>query len=70
MGDFDKNRFKSTNQSWETPDALFIRVNDIFNFTMDVCASAENKKCDLFYSEQDSCLEKQWKGVNWMNPPL
>lgn len=69
MGDFDANRFKSTNQSWETPDALWAQVNRVFLFTRDVCASAENAKCQAFWSEADSCLDKTWDGVNWMNPP-
>lgn len=69
MGDFDSNRFKSTNQSWETPDGLFVKINKQFNFTRDVCASKDNAKCDIYWSEQDSCLDKTWDGVNWMNPP-
>lgn len=69
MGNFDNNRFKSTNQSWETPDSLFSKINLEFQFTRDVCASLENTKCDIFWSETDSCLDKEWDGVNWMNPP-
>ena len=69
MGNFDKNRFQSTNQSWETPDELFQRIDSMFHFTRDVCASEENKKCPLFWSEEDSCLDKVWDGINWMNPP-
>lgn len=69
MGDFDNNKFKSTNQAWETPDSLFKELDDIYHFTCDVCASSENKKCELFYSEENSCLDKEWSGVNWMNPP-
>ncbi len=70
MGNFDKNRFKSTNQEWETPDDLFEKVDSIFHFTRDVCASAENTKCKEFWSIEDSCLDKEWDGVNWMNPPF
>src|ERR1035437_8411179 len=69
MGNFDKNRFQSTNQSWETPDELFQRIDSMFHFTRDVCASEENNKCPLFWSEEDSCLDKVWDGINWMNPP-
>ena len=70
MANFDENRFKSANQSWETPDNLFNKLNTEFNFTRDVCASFENKKCAQFWSEEDSCLDKEWDGVNWMNPPF
>ena len=69
MGKFDENRFQSANQSWETPDDLFARLHEEFQFTRDVCASAENAKCAAFWSESDSCLDKEWDGVNWMNPP-
>ena len=70
MANFDKNRFASKNQSFETPDELFHLVDDMFHFTTDVCASAENTKCSSFYSEENSCLDKEWSGVCWMNPPF
>lgn len=69
MGNFDSNRFQSTNQKWETPDDLFAKIDAKFHFTRDVCASADNTKCPKFWSESDSCLDKQWDGINWMNPP-
>lgn len=69
MGNFDSNRFKSNNQCWETPDSLFKNLNEEFNFTRDVCASDENFKCPLYWTEEESCLEKSWDGVCWMNPP-
>jgi len=69
MGNFDQNRFKSTNQTWETPDDLFTRLHKQFHFTCDVCASLDNTKCRKFYSEENSCLNKTWTGVCWMNPP-
>jgi len=69
MSNFDQNRFKSTNQEWETPDDLFEKINKEFNFTRDVCANQQNKKCQAFWSEENTCLDKKWDGVNWMNPP-
>ena len=69
MGNFDSNRFKSTNQEWETPDDLFAKINDEFHFTRDVCATAENTKCASYWTAENSCLDKTWDGVNWMNPP-
>lgn len=30
MGNFDNNRFKSTNQTWETPGSLFNKLNEEF----------------------------------------
>lgn len=69
MGNFDSNRFKTTKQNWETPDDLFFKIDSKFHFTRDVCASPDNTKCDVFWTESDSCLDKDWDGVNWMNPP-
>ena len=54
MGNFDSNRFKSTNQSWETPDDLFEKIDAKFLFTRDVCASSDNAKCENYWSESDS----------------
>lgn len=69
MAKFDSNRFNSENQSYETPDELFDKVNQEFKFTRDVCASLSNRKCEQFWSEENSCLDKEWDGINWMNPP-
>jgi len=69
VADF-KNKFKSTNQEWETPDDLFKKLDDVYHFTRDVCASKSNTKCQNFWSESDSCLDKTWDGINWMNPPF
>jgi phage N-6-adenine-methyltransferase len=69
VSDFGKNRFSSKKQDWETPDYLFKKIDAVFHFTRDVCASKKNTKCKKFWSEQDSCLDKQWGGINWMNPP-
>ena len=70
MSNFDGNRFNSELQEYETPDELFSRLDSIFGFTRDVCASEENKKCEQYWSKFDSCLEKEWDGTNWMNPPF
>ena len=70
MGEFDNNRFKSVKQDYETPDNLFEKLDKEFNFTRDVCASAENTKVKVFFSENNSCLDKEWDGINWMNPPF
>jgi len=42
-------------------------VDNEYAFELDVCATAENKKCKKYYSEGG--LEKEWKGRCWMNPP-
>ena len=69
MADFDNNRFASKKQEYETPKKLFDKLNEEFNFTIDVCADTHNKKVENFYSEEDNALTKDWNGVCWMNPP-
>lgn len=70
MGNFDKNRFKSTNQAWETPDSIYTPLNEEFNFTLDVAASAVNTKCQKYFDEDNDGLSKSWQGeICWMNPP-
>ena len=69
MGIFDKNKFESKNQTWETPDDLFDKIKQEFRFTRDVCADSRNTKCKKYWTEKDDCLNKKWSGTNWMNPP-
>lgn len=54
---------------WATPQYLFDALHQVFNFTLDVCAVAENAKCEAFYSPEDDGLKQAWAGVCWMNPP-
>ena len=54
---------------WATPQDFFEKLDRVFNFTLDVCALAENAKCEKFYSPADNGLMQEWKGVCWMNPP-
>lgn len=54
----------------ETPLELFKPVDDLFHFTLDVCATAENAKCEKFYTIEDNGLTSPWAGnVCWCNPP-
>lgn len=36
---------------WQTPQWLFDELNDEFNFDIDLCATKENSKCDLYCSD-------------------
>jgi phage N-6-adenine-methyltransferase len=61
--------FSSQTDLWSTPPDLFDALDREFNFTLDVCAIAENAKCAQFYSPADNGLAQPWSGVCWMNPP-
>ena len=62
--------FSSGNDNMETPQDFFNRLNSVFNFMLDACADEINKKCDLYYSKENSALNKSWKGQTvFCNPP-
>ena len=61
--------FSSKTDLWETPQAFFDKYHARYAFTLDVCATADNAKCDRFYTEKDNGLYQPWRGVCWMNPP-
>jgi len=62
--------FSSKTDLWSTPQYFFDKLNDEFNFTLDPCATAENAKCDKFYTKEDDGLSKDWSDERvFMNPP-
>jgi phage N-6-adenine-methyltransferase len=61
--------FSSEKIEWETPQHLFDKLNNEFNFTLDVCADETNYKCNKYYTVETDGLDQEWNGVIWMNPP-
>ena len=62
--------FSSERMDWGTPKTLFDQLNAEFGFTLDVCASAKNAKCEHYYTEADDGLKQNWLfNVCWCNPP-
>jgi phage N-6-adenine-methyltransferase len=61
--------FSSKTDLWATPQDFFDALDAEFNFETDVCASADNAKCLVFYSLEQDGLKQEWKGACWMNPP-
>ena len=61
--------FSSKTEMWATPQMFFNKINQKFNFTLDVCAIAENAKCERFFTPEIDGLKQTWDGVCWMNPP-
>jgi phage N-6-adenine-methyltransferase len=84
-GEVGLTRFRARNHPQQTgdrgPDALiddratmpewFAELNDRFNFTIDVAASAHNTKCSRFYDIAQNGLAQSWAGERvWCNPPF
>ena len=61
--------FSSKTDMWATPQDFFDKLNEEFNFTVDVCAIPENAKCDKFFTPEINGLKQEWTGVCWCNPP-
>lgn len=61
--------FSSKTDLWETPQELFDKYNAIHHFETDVCALAENTKCNRYFTPEIDGLKQDWKGVCWCNPP-
>ena len=65
-----KTMFSSKSNEWGTPQALFDKLNKTYGFTLDACATEENRKCEKYYTPQDDGLSKSWKGERvFINPP-
>lgn len=63
-----KAKMSSLSQEYETPDEIFIPLNNEFKFELDGCASSKNHKVTNYYSKQDDCFTKKWNKVTWVNP--
>lgn len=55
---------------WATPQVFFDKLNTEFGFTVDVCASPDNAKCERYWTKYDDSLDKDWSNeIAWINPP-
>jgi phage N-6-adenine-methyltransferase len=54
---------------WYTPPYIFDKYNKIYNFDLDVCATALSTKCKNYFDIKQNGLEQNWIGTCWMNPP-
>ncbi len=61
--------FSSATDMWATPQEFFDKLDRLFGFTLDVCATADNAKCANFFTQNTDGLAQDWEGVCWMNPP-
>jgi phage N-6-adenine-methyltransferase len=62
--------FSSKSDRYSTPFDFFEKMERRYGpFDLDVCAVAENAKCERFYSPQVDGLRQPWTGRIWCNPP-
>ena len=62
--------FSSKDQTWETPIDFFNKVNEEFNFDIDVCATEATAKCDMYYTPEIDGLKQEWRGDLLDESPL
>ena len=61
--------------TWATPQYIFDWLNNIYNFNVDLCASAENYKYMNYFSKDFNALDRSWlsrdnaRTVGFCNPP-
>lgn len=61
--------FSSKTDLHATPQAFYDALDAEFGFELDVCALADNAKCEKYYTPEQDGLKQNWEGVCWMNPP-
>lgn len=66
--------FRTAGDERVTPQDTFDRLHAEFQFDIDVAASPDNHKCDLYFGTGSDlgtdALEEDWGGLTcWLNPP-
>ena len=61
--------FSSNEQTWETPQPLFDKLNEVFHFELDAAAMDDSAKCKKYYTPKDDALKQEWNGITYLNPP-
>lgn len=64
-----KVHYSSKSDDWATPQDLFDKYNEQYQFDVDVCATIENAKCPTYFTKEQDGLAQPWAGTCWMNPP-
>ncbi|MEM9421301.1 MAG: DNA N-6-adenine-methyltransferase [Pseudomonadota bacterium] len=57
--------------NWETPQAFFDRLDQIFSFQLDAAAADYNAKCGIYFDIDANGLDQDWSPYKriWLNPP-
>lgn len=65
-----KVHYSSATDQWATPWPLFERYRSRYGISLDVCADAENAKCNDYFDIETDGLAQDWgKRSCWCNPP-
>lgn len=70
MGIGINNNFSSKAIDYSTPMSLFKPLAEEFDLEIDVCASSDNNKLNVYWTIEDDALKQNWIGNCWMNPPF
>lgn len=65
-----KGIFSHKTDEWETPSGFFKDLDAEFHFTLDPCATEQNRKCEKFFTVKENGLKMAWGGYAvFCNPP-
>lgn len=62
--------FSSADVEWFTPRPLFDKLDSLYHFELDPCASQERLLCPMNFTSQENGLERNWSPSRaFVNPP-
>ena len=61
----------TADDEWETPKEFFDDLCEKYSINprLDPCATSANRKCLLFFTEEENGLRQDWEHDVWCNPP-
>lgn len=69
MGGNDGTGNIAERDNWQTPQWLFDKLNEQYDFKMDCCADPKNSKCTMWHTDfLNKLINKEL--TCWMNPPF
>lgn len=65
-----KTLFSSKSDEWQTDFIFFSKLDKLFHFTLDPCATSENALCKKYFTIKEDGLNQSWnRETVFMNPP-
>jgi len=53
----------SNRDDWETPQALFDKLDAVYHFDLDPASTDANAKCERHYTIEQDGLKQPWGGL-------